>query len=112
MTPTVSKTELEQDWRLFPPWHMEYLRKGQGLAISPQTCPKPQLSPLCSTHSVSNVKILLRLGIKFNDVEILQYCQTGIAMGKAPDELKAVADYVTVMLDRRWHLQRLSNILA
>jgi hydroxymethylpyrimidine pyrophosphatase-like HAD family hydrolase len=34
-------------------------------------------------------------GDSFNDVEILQYCQTGIAMGNAPDELKAVADYVT-----------------
>ncbi len=34
-------------------------------------------------------------GDSFNDIEILQYCQTGIAMGNAVDELKAVADYVT-----------------
>ncbi len=34
-------------------------------------------------------------GDSFNDIEILQYCQTGIAMGNAADELKAVADYVT-----------------
>jgi Cof subfamily protein (haloacid dehalogenase superfamily) len=34
-------------------------------------------------------------GDSFNDIEILQYCRTGVAMGNAADELKAVADYVT-----------------
>ena len=34
-------------------------------------------------------------GDSFNDVEMLLYCQTGVAMGNAADELKAVADYVT-----------------
>lgn len=34
-------------------------------------------------------------GDAVNDLEILQYCQTGVAMGNASDELKAVADYVT-----------------
>jgi hydroxymethylpyrimidine pyrophosphatase-like HAD family hydrolase len=34
-------------------------------------------------------------GDSFNDIEMLQYCQTGIAMGNAADDLKAVADYVT-----------------
>jgi len=30
-----------------------------------------------------------------NDIEMLQYCQTGVAMGNATDDLKAVADYIT-----------------
>lgn len=34
-------------------------------------------------------------GDAYNDIEILQYCQTGVAMGNADDEVKAVADYVT-----------------
>lgn len=34
-------------------------------------------------------------GDSFNDIEMLQYCQTGIAMGNAAEELKAVANYVT-----------------
>jgi len=34
-------------------------------------------------------------GDSFNDIEMLQYCQTGIAMGNAAEELKAVADHVT-----------------
>lgn len=34
-------------------------------------------------------------GDSFNDIEMLLYCQTGVAMGNAADELKAVADYVT-----------------
>ncbi|MDL2324495.1 Cof-type HAD-IIB family hydrolase [Ruminococcaceae bacterium OttesenSCG-928-A16] len=34
-----------------------------------------------------------------NDMEMLQYVQTGIAMGNASDDLKAVADYVTDTVD-------------
>ena len=35
------------------------------------------------------------VGDSWNDVEMLQVCGTGIAMGNAPDELKALADDVT-----------------
>lgn len=34
-------------------------------------------------------------GDSYNDVEILQFCGTGVAMGNADDEVKAIADYVT-----------------
>ncbi len=34
-------------------------------------------------------------GDSYNDLEMLQYCQTGIAMGNAANAVKAVADYVT-----------------
>jgi len=34
-------------------------------------------------------------GDAINDLEMLQYCNTGVAMGNATDDIKAVADYVT-----------------
>jgi len=34
-----------------------------------------------------------------NDVEMLEYCGIGVAMGNAPDDVKAHADYVTTSVD-------------
>ena len=34
-----------------------------------------------------------------NDIEMLKYCGTGIAMGNAPDKVKEIADYVTSDVD-------------
>ncbi len=38
---------------------------------------------------------IIALGDNFNDKEMITYAGTGIAMGNAPDEVKAAADYVT-----------------
>lgn len=37
----------------------------------------------------------IALGDAGNDMELLQYCHIGIAMGNATDSLKAIADYIT-----------------
>ena len=37
----------------------------------------------------------IALGDNYNDKEMIMYAGTGVAMGNAPDEIKAVADYVT-----------------
>lgn len=37
----------------------------------------------------------IAMGDNFNDREMLQFAGMGVAMGNAPDEIKAVADYVT-----------------
>ena len=34
-----------------------------------------------------------------NDIEMLRYVGTGVAMGNASDEVKAAADYVTTSVD-------------
>ncbi|MNJ41790.1 Sugar phosphatase YbiV [compost metagenome] len=34
-----------------------------------------------------------------NDIEMLEYCNTGVAMGNAREELKAVADDITDDVD-------------
>ena len=37
---------------------------------------------------------MVAAGDSYNDMPLLQLCGLGIAMGDAPDELKAIADYV------------------
>ena len=37
---------------------------------------------------------MVAAGDSYNDIPLLQQCGLGIAMGGAPDELKAIADYV------------------
>ena len=37
---------------------------------------------------------MVAAGDSYNDMPLLQVCGLGIAMGNAPDELKAIADYV------------------
>lgn len=41
----------------------------------------------------------IAIGDGLNDVEMLDYCATGIAMGNAKDGLKAIADYITTTHD-------------
>jgi len=97
MTSTISKTELEQefgDYFRLGIWNI--FGKGRGFGDFTQK----NLSKASAVAALLNTLGLKRedtfaFGDSFNDVEILQYCQTGIAMGNAPDELKAVADYVT-----------------
>ena len=42
-----------------------------------------------------NPEEIIAIGDNFNDEEMISFAGTGIAMGNAPDEVKAVADYVT-----------------
>ena len=37
---------------------------------------------------------IMAAGDSYNDIPLLQMCGLGVAMGNAPDELKAIADYV------------------
>jgi Cof subfamily protein (haloacid dehalogenase superfamily) len=38
---------------------------------------------------------IIAMGDNYNDVEMIQFAGVGVAMGNAPDDIKAVADYVT-----------------
>ena len=38
---------------------------------------------------------IIAIGDNFNDKEMIEFAGIGIAMGNAPDEVKAVADYIT-----------------
>lgn len=45
-------------------------------------------------------KVTIAFGDGYNDLEMLQFVETGVAMGNAVDELKTIADYVTDSVDR------------
>lgn len=38
---------------------------------------------------------IIAMGDNYNDVEMIRYAGVGVAMGNAPDDIKAIADYVT-----------------
>lgn len=45
-----------------------------------------------------------------NDIEMLEYCGTGVAMGNASDEVKSHADYVTTSVDEEGIEQALTAL--
>ena len=42
---------------------------------------------------------LMAFGDGFNDLSMLEYAGIGIAMGNAVDEVKAIADFITISND-------------
>jgi hypothetical protein len=42
----------------------------------------------------------MTIGDNFNDVEMLQYAGIGVAMGNAPDEVKAIAQWVAPSVEQ------------
>jgi Cof subfamily protein (haloacid dehalogenase superfamily) len=38
---------------------------------------------------------IITMGDNYNDIEMIRYAGMGVAMGNAPDDIKAAADYVT-----------------
>jgi Cof subfamily protein (haloacid dehalogenase superfamily) len=97
MTPAISKADLEKEfgnyfrigiWNIF----------GKGRDFGDFT--QKNLSKASAIAPLLDILGLKRedtfaFGDSSNDLEILQYCQIGIAMGNATEELKTIADYVT-----------------
>ena len=50
---------------------------------------------LLAAHLGVDRSELVGFGDARSDIELLRACGTGVAMGQAPDELKAVATFVT-----------------
>ena len=97
MTPLISKAELEKEfgadfrigvWNIFGKdpsfgdFAQKHLTKASAVAV------------LLDELNLDR-EDTFAFGDSSNDLAILQYCQTGVAMGNAEDEVKAVADYVT-----------------
>ena len=66
-------------------WAVDFTHSGVDKAAATQ-----ELSGMIEVDTSSMVGI----GDSYNDIPLLRLCGLGIAMGNAPDELKAVADYV------------------
>ena len=43
---------------------------------------------------------VMTIGDNFNDVEMLEYAGLGVAMGNAPDQVKAIANWVTLGVEQ------------
>lgn len=69
------------------------------LDIAPEGVDKAAgLTPVLAAHGVDPSQVLA-LGDGRNDIEMLAWAGRGVAMGQAPDEVKAVADAVTGPFD-------------
>ena len=67
----------------------------RALDIIPKHCGKAGAMREILAHYAINRENVLAFGDGGNDIEMLQYAGIGIAMGNAPDAVKASADYVT-----------------
>lgn len=66
-------------------WAVDFTPAGIDKAVATQ-----ELSKMINVH----IESMVAAGDSYNDIPLLQVCGLGIAMGGAPDELKAIADYV------------------
>ena len=87
-----------------------YIGYTAWLDLAPEGVSKASgLDEVCRRMGLTAADVLA-VGDGNNDVEMLQWAGRGVAMGQAPDELKAVADHVTGTVEadgladelRRW----------
>jgi len=67
-------------------WFLEVLQSGASKATA--------VEHLAKLHNIDK-KEIMAIGDNFNDLEMMEYAHLSIAMNNAPDEVKAVADFVT-----------------
>lgn len=63
--------------------------------LHPRATKKYALEELAARFGVVQAEIMA-FGDSYNDLEMIEYAGLGVAMGNAPDDIKAKADYVTV----------------
>ena len=97
MRPGISKVELEEifgDYFRIGVWNI--FGKGRDFGdFTQKHVTKASAVAVLLQRLGLNREDTFAFGDSFNDIEMLQYCQTGIAMGNASEELKAVSDYIT-----------------
>jgi len=67
-------------------WFLEVLQSGASKAAA--------VEHLAKLHNIDK-KEIMAIGDNFNDLEMMEYANLSIAMKNAPDEVKAIADFVT-----------------
>lgn len=81
------------------PQLMALRSKANYLEILPQESTKGSAAKVLLDHYGLGAKQAVALGDSDVDVDLLQYCGFGVAMGNAPREVKEAADYVTASND-------------
>ncbi|MFQ6039643.1 MAG: Cof-type HAD-IIB family hydrolase [Candidatus Poribacteria bacterium] len=67
-------------------WFLEVIQSGASKATA--------VEHLAKLHSIDK-KEIMAIGDNFNDLDMMEYARLSVAMENAPDEVKAVADFVT-----------------
>jgi len=90
---------LQKDIQKFFPQLMALRSKSTYLEILPQESTKGNAAQVLLSHYGLCAKQAVAFGDSDVDVDMLQYCGLGVAMGNAPREVKEAADYVTASND-------------
>lgn len=89
----------------FPRWHPDFtdvLAAGNSKATGIERI---------LNHFGWNREESICFGDGGNDIEMLEYCGIGVAMGNAADNVKAHADYVTTSVDEEGIEQAVNNLI-
>ena len=81
------------------PQLMALRSKATYLEILPQESTKGSAAQVLLAHYGLSAKQAVAFGDSDVDVDMLQYCGLGVAMGNAPKQVKDAADYVTASND-------------
>lgn len=82
------------------------------LDINPEGVSKASALELIRSRLGVDPMNTVAVGDQRNDIEMLQWAQRGVAMGNAPDEVKAVADEVTLDVDEDGLVPVLRSLLG
>jgi len=82
------KPQFETSLNMYPskPIYLEIMNKEASKTNA--------IKALMKRYDIAQAEVIA-IGDNFNDKEMIEFAGIGIAMGNAPDEVKAVADYVT-----------------
>lgn len=100
--PKVTVPEIEQEFSgefNIIPWGINE-DKDSLFELSQKGLNKRNAIEILLRHLKAEQSDTIGIGDSPNDIEMLQYCNIGIAMGNAKSELKEIADYVTSEVDQ------------
>ena len=84
---------------MYFPQLMALRSKSNYLEILPRESTKGSAAQVLLNHYGLRAKQAVAFGDSDVDVDMLQYCGLGVAMGNAPKQVKEAADYVTASND-------------
>jgi len=90
---------LQKEVQMYFPQLMALRSKSNYLEILPRESTKDSAAQVLLNHYGLRAKQAVAFGDSDVDVDMLQYCGLGVAMGNAPKQVKEAADYVTASND-------------
>jgi Cof subfamily protein (haloacid dehalogenase superfamily) len=100
--PLLSEKNLQNLWQKFSRIHGVTLTKAiaNNIEINHRTANKGAgLKQLCKVLKLESQNVMA-IGDSDNDVKMIEFAGLGVAMGNAPDEVKAVANHITLPFDQ------------